>query len=142
MVASLIPAASAMALVVAPRKPRCPKTDIATSMSCALRSVPGNRLRGAAGASSVAGVAVASADNVLTGRECNKDDPHPCRHEPAGAEKPAGGGYAHGRHIVHEGEHNAPLCNLFVTLLQGAGHGPDVAASHAGPRSEIASMNA
>ena len=30
-------------------------------------------------------------------------------------------GYAHGRHIVHEGEHNAPLCNLFVTLLQGMG---------------------
>lgn len=33
----------------------------------------------------------------------------------------AGGGYSHGRHVVHEGEHNAPLCNLFVTLLQGMG---------------------
>ena len=29
----------------------------------------------------------------------------------------AGGGYRHGKHIAHEGE-NAPLCNLFVTLLQ------------------------
>ena len=33
----------------------------------------------------------------------------------------AGGDFAHGRHIVHEGEHNAPLCNLFVTLLQAMG---------------------
>jgi hypothetical protein len=32
----------------------------------------------------------------------------------------AGGGYQHGGHIVHEGE-NAPLCNLFVTLLQTMG---------------------
>ncbi len=38
----------------------------------------------------------------------------------------AGGGYSHGRHIVHEGEHNAPLCNLFVTLLQGMGVETDV----------------
>ena len=33
----------------------------------------------------------------------------------------AGGGFSHGQHIVHEGEHNAPLCNLFVTLLQNMG---------------------
>ncbi len=33
----------------------------------------------------------------------------------------AGGGYGHGQHIVHDGEHNAPLCNLYVTLLQGMG---------------------
>jgi hypothetical protein len=33
----------------------------------------------------------------------------------------AGGGYTHGHHIVHEGEHNAPLCNLFVTMLQSMG---------------------
>ena len=33
----------------------------------------------------------------------------------------AGGGYSHGQHIVHDGEHNAPLCNLYVTLLQGMG---------------------
>ena len=30
----------------------------------------------------------------------------------------AGGGYRHGKHIVHEGKENAPLCNLFVTMLQ------------------------
>ena len=33
----------------------------------------------------------------------------------------AGGGFSHGKHIVHEGEHNAPLCNLFVTMLQNMG---------------------
>ena len=33
----------------------------------------------------------------------------------------AGGGYRHGRHIVHEGAQNAPLCGLFVTMLQSMG---------------------
>ncbi len=33
----------------------------------------------------------------------------------------AGGGFSHGQHIVHEGRHNAPLCNLYVTLLQSMG---------------------
>ncbi len=33
----------------------------------------------------------------------------------------AGGGWSHGRHIVHEGRHNAPLCNLYVTMLQQMG---------------------
>lgn len=32
----------------------------------------------------------------------------------------AGGGFSHGQHIVHEGD-NAPLCNLFVTMLQDLG---------------------
>ena len=33
----------------------------------------------------------------------------------------AGGGYRHGQHIVHNGEQNAPLCNLFLTTLQSMG---------------------
>jgi len=33
----------------------------------------------------------------------------------------AGGGFSHGQHIAHEGEHNAALCNLFVTMLQNMG---------------------
>jgi hypothetical protein len=37
----------------------------------------------------------------------------------------AGGGFSHGTHVRHEGEHNAPLCNLFVTLLQAMGIGAD-----------------
>ena len=32
----------------------------------------------------------------------------------------AGGGFSHGQHIVHEGD-NAPLCDLFVTMLQNMG---------------------
>ena len=39
----------------------------------------------------------------------------------AAAAQLAAGGFAHGQHIVHDGEHNAPLCNLFVTLLHGMG---------------------
>lgn len=33
----------------------------------------------------------------------------------------AGGGFSHGQNIVHEREHNAPLCNLFVTMLRSVG---------------------
>jgi hypothetical protein len=33
----------------------------------------------------------------------------------------AGGGFSHGQHIAHEGGENAPLCDLFVTLLQNVG---------------------
>jgi hypothetical protein len=33
----------------------------------------------------------------------------------------AGGGFAHGKHIAHEGGHDDPLCNLFVTLLRSMG---------------------
>ena len=33
----------------------------------------------------------------------------------------SGGGYRHGQHIAHDAEHNTPLCNLFVTMLQSMG---------------------
>ena len=33
----------------------------------------------------------------------------------------AGGGYRHGQYIVHTAGQNAPLCNLFVTMLQSMG---------------------
>ena len=33
----------------------------------------------------------------------------------------AGGGFRHGQHIAHDTEQNAPLCNLFVTMLQTMG---------------------
>ncbi len=44
----------------------------------------------------------------------------------------AGGGFSHGQHIVHDGEHNAPLCNLFVTLLQNMGVETDAFAQSSG----------
>jgi len=30
----------------------------------------------------------------------------------------AGGGFRHGHHVAHDSQHNAPLSNLFVTMLQ------------------------
>ncbi|MEE8245402.1 MAG: DUF1552 domain-containing protein [Pseudomonadales bacterium] len=33
----------------------------------------------------------------------------------------AGGGFHHGQHVAHNAEQNAPLCNLFVTMLQSMG---------------------
>ena len=33
----------------------------------------------------------------------------------------AGGGFAHGKHIANKQEQDAPLCDLFVTLLQSMG---------------------
>ncbi|MCZ6618119.1 MAG: DUF1552 domain-containing protein, partial [Gammaproteobacteria bacterium] len=33
----------------------------------------------------------------------------------------AGGGFRHGQHIAYDSQHNTPLCNLFVTLLQTMG---------------------
>ena len=44
----------------------------------------------------------------------------------------AGGDFAHGKHVAHEGEHNAPLCNLFVTLLQAMGVEADAFAQSTG----------
>jgi hypothetical protein len=33
----------------------------------------------------------------------------------------AGGGFRHGRHFAYSREHNTPLCNLFVTMLERLG---------------------
>jgi hypothetical protein len=33
----------------------------------------------------------------------------------------AGGGFAHGQHLVFRRDNNLPLCNLFVTMLQRMG---------------------
>ena len=33
----------------------------------------------------------------------------------------AGGGFQHGRHLMFDREHNTPLCNLFVSMLQRMG---------------------
>ena len=41
----------------------------------------------------------------------------------------AGGGFSHGAHIRHEGAHNAPLCNLFVMLLQNMGLETDLSCA-------------
>lgn len=44
----------------------------------------------------------------------------------------AGGGFQHGQHLAFETENNAPLCNLFVTMLQRMGIETDRFASSRG----------
>ena len=46
----------------------------------------------------------------------------------------AGGGFSHGQHIVHEGD-NAPLSNLFLTMLQDHGVETDAFGQSTGTRS-------
>jgi Protein of unknown function (DUF1552) len=44
----------------------------------------------------------------------------------------AGGGFKHGQHIVFKRDNNAPLCNLFVSMLQRLGVEADAFASSTG----------
>lgn len=44
----------------------------------------------------------------------------------------AGGGFHHGQHLVFDRDHNTPLCNLFVSMLQRMGIETDQFASSAG----------
>lgn len=49
----------------------------------------------------------------------------------------AGGGFKHGRHIAFKRENNAPLSNLFVTMLQRLGVEADAFGSSTGRIAEI-----
>jgi len=49
----------------------------------------------------------------------------------------AGGGFRHGQHLAFNREHNRPLCNLFVTMLQNLGVETDTFASNTGNLNEI-----
>ena len=49
----------------------------------------------------------------------------------------AGGGFRHGQHLAFNREHNRPLCDLFVTMLQNLGVETDTFASNTGTLSEI-----
>ena len=51
----------------------------------------------------------------------------------------AGGGFKHGQHIAFSRNHNAPLCNLFVTMLQRLGVETDSFGSSTG---NITGLNA
>ena len=50
----------------------------------------------------------------------------------------AGGGFKHGRHIAFKRDHNQPLCNLYVSMLQGMGIEADAFGSSSGALNEIA----
>ena len=49
----------------------------------------------------------------------------------------AGGGLRHGRHLAFPNDHNRPLCNLFVTMLQQFGVDADRFGSSSGTLSEL-----
>ena len=49
----------------------------------------------------------------------------------------AGGGFKHGRHVAFKRDNNAPLCNLFVSMMQRMGVEADSFASSAGRMSEL-----
>lgn len=55
---------------------------------------------------------------IVFGSNLGNANSHDTRHLPILV---AGGGHAHGQHIRFEGEHNAPLSNLYVSLLQWMG---------------------
>jgi hypothetical protein len=44
----------------------------------------------------------------------------------------AGGGFKHGQHIAFKRDNNAPLCNLFVSMMQRMGVETDAFASSSG----------
>jgi hypothetical protein len=49
----------------------------------------------------------------------------------------AGGGLQHGQHLAFKRDHNKPLCNLFVTMLQNMGIETDTFGSNAGTLNEL-----
>ena len=44
----------------------------------------------------------------------------------------AGGSFKHGQHLAFRPDHNRPLCNLFVSLLQNLGLETDAFGSNTG----------
>ena len=49
----------------------------------------------------------------------------------------AGGGFRHGRHVAYSAEHNTPLCNLYVNILQRLGVETDQFGSSKGTLAEL-----
>lgn len=49
----------------------------------------------------------------------------------------AGGGFKHGQHLAFRRDHNKPLCNLFVTMLQHLGIEEDTFGSSNGTLNEL-----
>jgi len=49
----------------------------------------------------------------------------------------AGGGFKHGRHVAFKRDNNAPLCNLYLNMLQRMGVEAKAFGSSTGPLSEV-----
>lgn len=71
---------------------------------------------------------------VLYGSNLGDANVHNCTNLPILL---AGGGLRHGHHRVYDSQHNKPLCNLFVTMLQRLGVETDRFASSSGTLSEL-----
>ena len=67
---------------------------------------------------SLAGGSILDETAVLFGSNLGNAASHSSKHLPILV---AGGGFAHGKHIANKQEQDAPLCDLFVTLLQSMG---------------------
>ncbi len=64
------------------------------------------------------GASLLDSTSVLLGSNLGNANSHSSRHLPILV---AGGPFSHGQHIVHAGEQDAPLSNLFLTLLVAMG---------------------
>ena len=65
-----------------------------------------------------AGASLLDTTSVLFGSNLGNANSHSSKHLPILV---AGGRFPHGRHVVHDGAEDAPLANLFVTLLRAMG---------------------
>jgi hypothetical protein len=52
----------------------------------------------------------------------------------------AGGGFRHGQHLAFDRDHNYPLTNLFVSMLQRLGMETDTFATGRGPMDGLAAL--
>ena len=66
----------------------------------------------------LAGVSILDQTAVLFGSNLGNAASHSAKKLPILV---AGGGFAHGKHIANKQEQDAPLCDLFITLLQSMG---------------------
>lgn len=64
------------------------------------------------------GPSLLDSTTVLFGSNLGNANSHSATHLPILV---AGGPFTHGRHVVHDGEEDAPLSNLFLTLLRAFG---------------------
>jgi len=64
------------------------------------------------------GASLLDSTTVLFGSNLGNANSHSAKHLPILV---AGGPFAHGSHVVHPGEEDAPLSNLFVTILRAMG---------------------
>ena len=76
------------------------------------------------------GSSLLDSTTVLFGSNLGNANSHSAKHLPILV---AGGPFAHGRHVVHDGEEDAPLSNLFLALLHAFGVPAETFGHSTGP---------